>query len=97
MSVPAPLSDAIPEETVRVAHAAFPKGTLFMQMRDELGPMYQQSAVCGPVFTIPGNQPKLPHGWPWCWCCNLSKACPTAKLPMPCAGGSIGNMRWPWN
>jgi transposase len=31
----------IPEETVRVAQAAFPKGNLYMQMRDELGTFYQ--------------------------------------------------------
>jgi transposase len=30
----------IPEETARVARAAFPKGTLFMRMRDELGAIY---------------------------------------------------------
>jgi hypothetical protein len=28
---------AIPEETKRVAQAAFPKGSLAMRMRDELG------------------------------------------------------------
>lgn len=31
----------IPQETVRVAKAAFPKGTTFMRMRDELGVLYQ--------------------------------------------------------
>src|SRR5215472_5761453 len=31
----------IPEETARVAHAAYPKGNVFMRMRDELGTMYQ--------------------------------------------------------
>lgn len=31
---------AIPAETVRVAKAAFPKGSLFMKMRDELGALY---------------------------------------------------------
>ena len=30
----------IPEETVRVAKAAFPKGNLYIQMRDELGNIY---------------------------------------------------------
>lgn len=29
----------IPEETVRVAQAAFPKGTAYMRMRDVLGPL----------------------------------------------------------
>ena len=28
---------AIPEETIRVARATFPKGNLYMRLRDELG------------------------------------------------------------
>ena len=32
---------AIPEETVRIAHAVLPKGTMWMQMRDELGTLYE--------------------------------------------------------
>ena len=31
---------SIPEETARVAHAAFRKGTVFMRMRDAFGPFY---------------------------------------------------------
>ncbi len=30
----------IPEETKRVAHAAYPKGNVYMRVRDELGAMY---------------------------------------------------------
>lgn len=30
----------IPDETVRVAKAAFPKGNLYMRLRDELGVFY---------------------------------------------------------
>jgi len=30
----------IPEETQRVAQAAFPKGNLYMQMRDEFSSIY---------------------------------------------------------
>ncbi len=30
----------IPEETARVARAAFPKGNVYMQMRDVLGVIY---------------------------------------------------------
>jgi transposase len=41
MSMPAPLHAAVPEETVRVARAAFPKGNVFMRMHDELGPLYR--------------------------------------------------------
>lgn len=32
--------DPIPSETVRVARAAFPKGNLYMTMRDEIGTLY---------------------------------------------------------
>ncbi len=37
---PAALDD-IPEETVRVAHAAFPNSNLYLKVRDQLGPLYQ--------------------------------------------------------
>jgi transposase len=39
MSLPAFPDATIPEETLRVAHAAFPKGNVFMRMRDTLGPI----------------------------------------------------------
>src|SRR5947209_13074202 len=32
--------DPIPEDTARVAHAAFPKGTFAMRVRDVLGTIY---------------------------------------------------------
>ena len=32
--------DSIPEETIRVAQAAFPHSTRLMQMRDHLGAIY---------------------------------------------------------
>ena len=36
-----PVADQpIPEDTVRVARAAFPKGSAYMRMRDALGPIY---------------------------------------------------------
>ena len=33
--------DPVPEETARVAHAAFPKGTPYMAMRDALGAIFE--------------------------------------------------------
>jgi hypothetical protein len=66
MSVPAPLSDAIPEETIRVARAAFPKGNVFMRMPDALGPLIAIRSL-RPCFLLPGNLPKIPRGSPWCW------------------------------
>jgi transposase len=40
---PQPIT-SIPEETVRVAQATFPNSTRFMQMRDQLGPIYDDAA-----------------------------------------------------
>ncbi len=40
MSLRAPVGYCIPDETARVAHAAFPKGNPYMRMRDTLGPIY---------------------------------------------------------
>lgn len=35
---------AIPEETARVAHAAYPRGNLYIKMRDALGTIYHDEA-----------------------------------------------------
>src|SRR5262245_6824367 len=40
MSLRAPVAYLIPEQTVQVARAAFPKGNPYMHMRDQLGPIY---------------------------------------------------------
>jgi hypothetical protein len=34
---------SVPEETQRVARAAFPKGTLCLRMGDQLGPLYRDA------------------------------------------------------
>jgi transposase len=50
---------AIPEETRRVAHAAFPKGTLCLGIADELGPLYRddQFAALFPTRGQPAASP----------------------------------------
>lgn len=40
MSMPPQAIGPIPEETVRVARAAFLRGNLYMTMRDQLGTLY---------------------------------------------------------
>jgi transposase len=40
-SLPIP---AVPEETARVAQAVFPRGNVFMQVRDMLGTIYTDEA-----------------------------------------------------
>ncbi len=49
----------IPEETARVAHAAYPKGNLYLRIRDELGTLYEDERFadlfprCGPSAEAP--------------------------------------------
>jgi transposase len=50
----------VPEETARVAHAVFPRGNVFMQLRDTLGVIYTDEAFAD-LFPIHG-QPALA---PW--------------------------------
>ncbi len=42
MSLRSPLVYVIPNETARVAHAAFPKGNPYLRMRATLGPICTQ-------------------------------------------------------
>jgi transposase len=55
MSLRTSLESTIPEATMCVARAAFPKGNVFMQMRDALGPLYT-NAQFAPLFS-PTGQP----------------------------------------
>ena len=50
MSLRPEMSPAIPEETVRVARASFPKGSRYTRLRDELG------AVFDGYSTMPGSR-----------------------------------------
>ena len=43
---------SIPEETVRVAHAAYPKGNVYIKMRDALGTIYQDQTFAPSFLTM---------------------------------------------
>lgn len=60
MSLQSQEVEPVPSETVRVAQAAFPKGTLYMRMRDEMGVFYTDAAFAA-LFSSRG-QPALA---PW--------------------------------
>ncbi len=51
--------EPIPAETTRVAHAAFPKGTAVMHLRDELGPIYEDQAFAA-LFARRGKPAEVP-------------------------------------
>ncbi len=47
MSLHARKIDGVPEETARVARASFPKGSLAMRIRDELGELFPDADFAG--------------------------------------------------
>ena len=49
----------IPEDTVRVARAAFPKGKVVMQMRDALGPLSTNGQLTS-LFSSTGQPAEAP-------------------------------------
>lgn len=49
----------IPEETERVAKAAFPRGNLYLRMRDTFGQMYDNQAFA-PLFSTRGRPAEAP-------------------------------------
>ena len=54
----------VPEKTIRVARAAFPKGNLYLTLRDKLGPIFDDEDFIG-LFSRTGNRGYLPGAWPW--------------------------------
>jgi transposase len=60
MSLKPSLIEVVPSETIRVARAAFPKGNLYLAMRDELGVLFEDCDFAG-LFPRRG-QPAFP---PW--------------------------------
>lgn len=49
----------VPEETARVARAAFPKGNVYMRLRDELGGIYEDASFA-PLFHTRGQPAEAP-------------------------------------
>jgi len=49
----------VPEETARIAHAAFPKGNLYLRLRDELGTLYQDDQFAD-LFPSRGQSAEAP-------------------------------------
>jgi transposase len=51
--------DPVPEETARIARAAFPKGNLYLRLRDELGTLYQDDLFAD-LFPSRGQPAETP-------------------------------------
>src|SRR5215467_12105200 len=59
MSLPPAESVTIPEETVRLARRICPKGTLYMQIRDQLGVIYENQLFAD-LFSTRGQPAEAP-------------------------------------
>ena len=60
MSLHPSLAEPVPEQTARIARAAFPKGTPYLTLRDELGTLYRDEDFS--TLFPPCGQPALS---PW--------------------------------
>ena len=59
MSLQAAPAAPVPDETARVAHAAFPRGNAWIQMRDAVGPLYDDAGFA-PLFAKRGRPAEAP-------------------------------------
>lgn len=64
MSLDPQTSYPIPEDTQRIARAAFPKGNLYTRMRDELGEIYQDARFAE-LFPGRGQKAESPGRLAW--------------------------------
>jgi hypothetical protein len=84
----------VPEETARIAHAAYPKGNVFMHMRDELGTIYADESFA-PLFSPTGQPAEAPWRLALVTILQFARsAFPIGKLLMRYAVASIGSLHW---
>lgn len=62
MSLKPELIGPVPEETVSVACAAFPKGNIYMRIRDELGVVFAMTSLPSSIPAV-ASRPRLRGGW----------------------------------
>ena len=79
----------IPEETMRVARAAFGKGNVYMQMRDELGTLYVDEAFRN-VYSRTGQPAVAP--WRLAWITVMQFA--EALTDRQAADAVLGRIDW---
>jgi transposase len=84
---------SIPEETNRVARAAFPKGTLCLNIADELGSIYTDSQFAA-LFPRRGKHAEAPGRLALATVLQFIEGLSTVRPRMPYADGSTGNMHW---
>jgi hypothetical protein len=88
--------DPMPPEMACVARAAFPKGTRYLRLADELDTLFTDETF-GALFP-PHGQPHAPHGGSrWSPSSHARRDSLAAKRRMPCGVASIGNTSCAWS
>ena len=54
----------VPEETVRIARAAFPRGHQYLRLADEVGTLFTDDLFAD-LYPAPGRPPWPPGDWRW--------------------------------
>ena len=88
---PSPI-EPVPEETARVARAAFRKGNPLLKLRDELGPVFADADFAD-LFPSAAGPGWRRGGWPWPPCCSSARTCPTGGPRKRRGRGSTGSTR----
>ena len=89
---PQPIS-AIPEETVHVAHAIYPKGNIYMRMRAELGTFFSDEDFVD-LFPYQGQPALAPWQLALVTVMQFVENCRIVRRLRRCGIGFHGNMRW---
>ena len=90
----------VPEETARVARAAFPKGNVYMRMYEELGMLYanHQFAALFPTRAQPAEAPaRLALILVMQFAENLTDRQAADAVRSRIDAGSTGNLRSAWS
>src|SRR5207248_1620666 len=82
----------VPDETARVAQAAFPRGTAWMRLRDVLGPIYED-ATFAPLFSQRGRPAEAPWRLALVSVMQFAERLSDRKPRMPCVEESTGSTR----
>ena len=82
--------EPVPEETARVARAAFPRGNPCLHLRDVLGSIYTDEDFAD-LFPRRGQSAEAPWRLALVTVLQFAKVCRTVRLPRPSVAASIGS------
>lgn len=86
----------VPEQTARVAHAAFPTGNTYLRLHDELGSIYEDGAF-KKLFPVRGQPAEAPRRLAVVTVLQFAEGLLIVKQPMQCEDGSIESICSAWS